>query len=231
MTAERANVNVVDSWIIFLFYDGPTPPAGIFDDFIEADPLLNTCMEQTYASLMAGSNWVIVKAEVVQIATETIPLPSSENEVEVMEGIHNWWRNITATTLLEPGIIPSIAWQPFPKAIAREARARSPDLIDADDDVDRIIIEMNYAFLSLPNYDQMADTMEATYSGVRDRVLAWQADGTLQQAYLPLMMNYGFYRQDYWGRLRPESRALARSVQEDVDPEGMFRTRTGGWRP
>lgn len=231
VTAERANLNAVDSWIIFLFYDGPSPPAGIFDDFIDANPTLNTCREQTYAELMAGSNWVIVKAEVVDIATETIPLPSAENEVTVMEGLHSHWRNITDTQLLEPGIVASIAWQPFPKAIAREAKKRSPDLIDADDSVDRIIIEMNYAFLPLTDYDKMATVMESTYGGVRDRVVAWQADGTLPQAYLPVFMNYGFFRQDYFGRLKPENRALAKSVSEDVDPAGLFRTRTGGWRP
>lgn len=231
VTAERANVDIVDSWILFLFYDGPSPPAGIFANFTDADPILDTCRERTYADLMASSNWVVVKAEVVDIATETIPLPAAENEDEVMEGLHNHWRNVTETTLLEPGIVASIAWQPFPKAIAREARARSPDLIDADDTVNRVIIEMNYAFLPLTDYAKMADTMQATYSGVRDRVVAWQADGTLPQAYLPIFMNYGFYRQDYFGRLKPESRALAKSVSAEVDPDGLFRTRTGGWRP
>jgi hypothetical protein len=231
VTAERANINVVDSWIIFLFYDGPTPPAGIFDNFTDVNPILDTTRQRTYADLMALSNWVVIKGEVVDIATETVPLPSAANEVEVFEGLHSHWRNITSTTLLEPGIVASIAWQPFPKAIAREARARSPDLIDADDSVDRIIIEMNYAFATLPNYEKMADKMEATYTGVRDRVQAWQADGTLPQAYLPIFMNYGFYRQDYWGRLKPESRALAKSVSEEVDPNGFFRTRTGGWKP
>ncbi|KAF1951393.1 FAD-binding domain-containing protein [Byssothecium circinans] len=231
VTAERANVNVVDSWIIFLFYDGPRPPTGIFANFTDANPLLDTTRERTYADLMASSNWVVLKGVVVDIATETIPLPSAENEVKVMESLHNHWRNVSETTLLELGIVASIAWQPFPKAIAKEARKRSPDLIDADDDVDRIIIEMNYAFLTLPNYEKMANTMEATYSGVRDRVLGWQADKTLPEAYLPVFMNYGFYRQDYFGRLRPESRALAKSVADEVDPEGLFRTRTGGWKP
>jgi len=90
---------------------------------------------------------------------------------------------------------------------------------------------MNYSFLPPSAYNRVADTLEATYTGVRNRVLAWQADGTLPQAYLPVFMNYGFYRQDYWARLRPESRALARRVALDVDPEGLFRTRTGGWKP
>lgn len=200
VTAERTNVNVVDSWIIFLFYDGTTPPAGLFDNFTDANPLLDTTRTRTYADLMAYSNWVVVKASVVDIATETIPIPSAANQAEVMETLHEHWRNISSTTLLIPGIVASIAWQPFPKKIAQKARQLSPDLIDADEDIDRFIIEMNYSFVPQSMYNQMADVMEATYSGVRNRVLAWQANGKLNQGYLPLFMNYGFFRQDYFSR-------------------------------
>jgi hypothetical protein len=231
VTAERANLNVLDTWILFLFYDGPSPPADLFKNFTDIGPLTNDCRERTYADLMAFSNWVVVKASVVDIATETIPIPSAANKEKVMDALHAHWRNITDTTLLVPGVIASIAWQPFPRRIAEQARRLGQDLIDADADVDRIIIEMNYSFLPTTPYETMADTMEATYTGVRNRVLGWQADGTLPQAYLPLFMNYGFYRQDYFGRLKPASRALARSVSEEVDPEGLFRDRTGGWRP
>lgn len=189
VTAERANVNVVDSWIIFLFYDGPSPPPGLFDNFTDVNPLLDTTRTRTYADLMAYSNWVVIKGSVVDISTETIPLPSAENSVTVMEGLHEHWRNVSGTTLLVPGIVASIAWQPFPKKIAQKARELSPDLIDADDDVDRIIIEMNYAFLPQTLYEEMADTMEATYSGVRDRVTAWQAGGILPEAYLPVFVS------------------------------------------
>ncbi|KAF2279122.1 FAD-binding domain-containing protein [Westerdykella ornata] len=233
VTAERANLNLVDSWILFLFYDGGTPPEGTFKNFTDIGPLLDTCRTRTYADLMASSNWAVVKASVVDIATETIPLPSRANKAKVMDALHAHWRNVSSTALgLDvPGIVASIAWQPFPRRIAQQAKRLGPDLIDADDEVDRIIIEMNYSFLPQSQYERMADTVQATYEGVRKSVLGWQADGTLPQAYLPLFANYGFYRQDYFGRLRPENRALARRVAQEVDPNGLFRTRTGGWRP
>lgn len=116
VTAERANVNVIDSWIIFLFYDGPVAPPGTFDNFTSVDlaPLLNTCRTRTYADLMAFSNWVVVKGSVVDIGTETIPLPSASHGVEVMEGLHAHWRNVSSTVLDVPGIVASIAWQVCP---------------------------------------------------------------------------------------------------------------------
>lgn len=164
VTAERGNIDLIDTWILFLFYDGAVVPEGIFKNFTDAGPLLDTTRVQTYASLMAGSNWVIVKASVVQIGTETIPMPSAENGVKVMEGIHAHWRNITDTVLLEPGIVASIAYQPFPKRIAEAARERSPDLIDADDAGNRLILEMNYSFVPQGDYDKMDLILQQTVS-------------------------------------------------------------------
>lgn len=231
VTAERGNVDLIDTWIVFIFYDGPVAPPGTFANFTNAMPLLNTCKTQSYAQLIGGSNWVVVPASVVDIATETVPVPAVKHGEEVMQGIHAHWRNISGTTLLEPGIIASIAYQPFPKAIAREARKRSPDLIDAEEDGDKMIIEMNYSFVLQSSFGRMADTIEATYSGVRNRVKQWQGEGKLPDVYLPVFMNYGFFREDYWGRLKPESRSFAKRVAASVDPQGLFRERTGGWKP
>ncbi|KAL6851096.1 hypothetical protein ACO1O0_008224 [Amphichorda felina] len=231
VTAERATLNAIDTWILFIFYDGVDVPDNIFKNFTDVGPFLNTLRVRSYANMMKLSNWVVVEASTVHIATETIPLPSEENSTKVFDSIHSHWRDITKTTLAVPGIIASIAYQPFPKRIARAAMERGDDLIGAVPDADKLIIEMNYSFLPGP-FDKMANIMEDTYTGVRERVLAWQEDGTLpSDVYLPLFMNYGFFRQDYFARLKPESAALARAVSDDYDPEGLFRDRTGGWKP
>ncbi|KAI1125950.1 hypothetical protein F5Y10DRAFT_279153 [Nemania abortiva] len=229
---ELIDIELLDTWILFLFYDGPTPPADIFKNFTDAGvQILNTAKTQTYSDLIGGSNWVVVKGSVVTIGTETIPLPSAENSRTVMEGVHAHWRDVSATTLLEPGIIASIAYQPFPKAIARQAKARAADLIDADDEADRLILELNYSFIPQFDYSKMASTLEETYTGVRQLVLGWQDQGILPDVYCPIFMNYGFSEADYWGRLRPESRAFAQQVSAKYDPDDFFRNRTGGWKP
>lgn len=164
VTAERGNIDLIDTWILFLFYDGEVVPEGIFKNFTDVGPLLDTTKVQTYADLMAGSNWVIVQGSVVQIGTETIPMPSAEDSVTVMEGIHAHWRNISDTVLLELGIIASIAYQPFPKRIAEAAKERSVDLIDADDAADRLILELNYSFVPQGDYEKMDVTLQQTVS-------------------------------------------------------------------
>lgn len=232
VTAERSTVSVIDSWIIFLFYDGVVVPEGTFANFTDVGPppTLNTCRVQTYAELIGGSNWVIVKASVVDISTETIPMPSAAN-ADFMDEVHAHWRNVSGTTQLQPGIVASIAYQPFQRRIAEMARRGGGDLIDADPDMDRLIIEINYSFVLQSEYDHMADTVEATYTGVKSLVTEWQGAGRLPTGYLPIFMNYAFYRQNYFGRLKPESRALAARVSAEVDPDGFFRDRTGGFRP
>ncbi|KAI1369390.1 hypothetical protein F5Y08DRAFT_334799 [Xylaria arbuscula] len=229
---ELIDIELLDTWILFLFYDGPSPPADLFRNFTEAGvPVANFAKQRTYSEYISGSNWVVVKGSVVQIGTETIPLPSSQDSDVVMEGIHAHWRDVSASTLLELGGIASIAYQPFPKAIATQAKARAPDLIDADDDVDRLILELNYSFIPQIDYQKMGDVLEATYTGVRERVVGWQEEGILSDVYCPIFLNYGFYRQDYWARLKPESRAFAQEVAAKYDPDDFFRNRTGGWKP
>ena len=231
LTAERANLNAIDTWIAFLFYDGVDVPENIFKNFTDAAPFLNTLRRRSYANMIGLSNWVVVEASTVHIATETIPLPSEDVSAGVFDSLHTHWRDVSSGTLLTPGVVASIAYQPFPKSIAQAALDRGEDLIAAEPDADKLIIEMNYSFLPGP-FDHMADVLEETYTGVRDRVLAWQEDGTLvDDVYLPLFMNYGFFRQDYFGRLKTDSRALAHSVAEEYDPDGLFRDRTGGWKP
>ena len=231
VTAERAPIDLIDSWILFLFYDGPVVPEGIFKNFTDAHPILDTTKVQPYAKLMAGSNWVVLPASVVMIATETVPLPSVADGDDIMDVLHGHWRNMTDTTQLVPGIVSSIAFQPFPKRIAQAALDRGGDLIDVDPDVDRLIIEMNYAFSLRSDYEKLDGIMQETYGGLRERVIGYVQEARLPDVYCPLFMNYAYYRQDYWGRLKPENAEFAHAVAEQVDPAGFFRNRTGGWKP
>lgn len=43
MTAELTSLGAIDIWTMFLFYDGPTPPPGVFDNFTAIGPFTNNC--------------------------------------------------------------------------------------------------------------------------------------------------------------------------------------------
>ncbi|KAI2466448.1 FAD binding domain-containing protein [Annulohypoxylon bovei var. microspora] len=231
VTAERTLATLLDIWVMFLYYNGPEPPPGVFDEFLAIGPTINSCKTQRYSDMLSSNNWAVVKGSVYTIGTETIPLPSVEEGPEIMGAIFDHWVNVSDTVKFVPGLIASIAFQPLPKQISTSAKSKGGDMLDLDDDINRIIVELDYSFLFKSDYDKIDSTMRATYDGIGDIVKENQQSGALpSDVFLPLFMNDGFYPQDYFGRLRPEKLQLARTVQANVDPDGFWKDRTGGFK-
>ncbi|KAI0836719.1 FAD binding domain-containing protein [Hypoxylon sp. FL0890] len=231
VTAERTLSTLLDIWVLFLYYNGPEPPQGVFDSFLAIGPTINTCKTQRYSALLSGNNWAVVKGSVYTIGTETIPLPNKEDGPEVMQAIFDHWVNVSDTAKFVPGLIASMAFQPMPKEIPQIAKTKGGDMLDLDDSIDRIVIELDYSFYFKSDYDQIDLTMRATYNGISDIVKGYQQSNVLpSDVYLPLFMNDCFYPQDYFGRLRPEKLQLAQKVQAEVDPDGFWKERTGGFK-
>ncbi|KAL3293118.1 FAD binding domain-containing protein [Colletotrichum asianum] len=229
-TSELTVLNLVDIWILFLFYDGPEPPANVFKEFLDIGPTINSCKTRSYSDLLTSNNQFVLKGSVYTIATETTPLPSAADGAKVMRSYYDHWYNTSSAKAGVFGMIASIAFQPIPKSLPRIARENGGDLLNLDDDVDRIIFEFDYSYVSQLDDATIDKTMVDLYSGMKTRVDGFIADGTLPDIYRPLFMNDGYFRQDYWGRLKPEKRELAQRVRAEVDPTRMFQQRTGGFR-
>ncbi|KAH6887749.1 FAD binding domain-containing protein [Thelonectria olida] len=234
LTAQRTakSLGSLDMWTLFVFYDGPTPPAGTFDSFTDAHPTLNTAKTQSYSDLLNANNAFVAKGSIFTIGTETVPLPMKAFGKKVLGDMHEYWRNVSAPIVdTVANAIVVQGYQPFPKRMARISRERGRDLIDMDDSIDRIIIELNYAYTSKSDAKKVDKAMKKNYKGIRSQVLKDQDNGMLPRGYLPLFMNDAYHAQDYFSRLRPENRELARKVAEKVDPKGLFRDYTGGFKP
>ena len=216
---------------IFLFYNGPEPPEDVFKNFTDIKPFKDTCKTRTMRDLVQHNNWAVLKGSVYQIGTETVPLPGPERAPQFLGDIYQHWVDASDEVALVPGLIASMAFQPAPKALARVARSKGGDLLDLDEDHDRLVVEFNYSFTFNSSSEDVDAAMRDTFGGVGDLVRHYTEAGDLPgDAYLPLFSNDAFYSQDYWGRLRPEKTALARRVQQELDPKGMFKKRTGGWK-
>lgn len=228
MTGELSALGAIDLWIMFLFYDGPTPPAGVFDNFTAIGPFTNNCKTRSYYDLLTYNDFAVVKGSIYTITTETTPLPNATNGAEVLGAIYDNWRNTTESVIGVSGIIGSIAFQPIPKMIARKAREMGGDLIDLDDEVDRLIVEFDFSYWLSTDDATIDAATQQLYTGTRDVVTTYTERGQLPEAYLPLFANDGYFRQDYWGRIRTAD--FARSVRDAYDPEGLFAQRTGGFK-
>ena len=230
MTAELTVLGAVDIWVMFLFYDGPEPPAGVFDIFTDIKPLTNDCKTRSYYDLLTHNNFGVIKGSIYTITTETMPVPSIENGAEVMGAIHANWKNTTRDILGVAGIIGSIAYQPIPKILTRKAREMGGDLLDLDDDVNRIILEFNLSYWFDIDDHTVDEATGQLHWGSRNLITDFQKSGKLPDAYLPLFMNDAYFKQDYFARLRSSSQSLARNARDLYDPEGFFRTHTKGWK-
>jgi len=167
---------------------------------------------------------------VYTIGTETTTLPSAENGVKAMRAFYDHWYNTSSARAGVVGLISSIAFQPIPKLLAREAAKRGGELIGLDDSVDRIFFEFDYSYISQIDDSIIDQTMTNLTTGMKRVVDGLIADGTLKDGYRPLFMNDAYFRQDYWSRLKPETKQNALAVRQQVDPSGLFDVRTGGFK-
>jgi len=56
VTGELAIENLVQTWEIFFFYNGTTPPPGVFDEFNAIIPVIDQVTTQSYASLLTAND-------------------------------------------------------------------------------------------------------------------------------------------------------------------------------
>ncbi|EJD51845.1 FAD binding domain-containing protein [Auricularia subglabra TFB-10046 SS5] len=242
VTSEITLASLAHIWIVFLFYDGPTPPPGVFDMFTSLKPGINSAKTRSYYDLLSFNNWAVLKGSVYTIATETTTLPfaDSPNAANVtdkhLQTCFDHWVKVSNSVAGVPGLIASVAFQPYPASFARRAReidaanGGTGDLIAFDDSANRIIFEFDFSYIGgLAISDKKVDDATARlYSGMKDIVDAAVSDGRIPDAYRPLFMNDGYFRQDYWGRINPQSRDLARSVVKSLDPKGFWASRSAG---
>lgn len=113
----------LNTWILFFFYDGPEPPAGIFDNFTHIGPMLMTTEKRSYVDLIKFNDQFILKGQRYIIATETTPLPNKTEGATVMQSLYGHWSSVTDTIIHEPGLLSSMAFQPLPRAITSKAKA------------------------------------------------------------------------------------------------------------
>ena len=56
VTTDYTLDDLVSIIVMFYFYDGQTPPAGVFDDFNATKPLTSNMKTQSYPDLLTGNN-------------------------------------------------------------------------------------------------------------------------------------------------------------------------------
>ncbi|KAK2806462.1 hypothetical protein FQN50_005880 [Emmonsiellopsis sp. PD_5] len=228
-THDITLLDAVDIWLLFLFYDGETPPPGTFDNFTNIGPLLNTAKTQSYGDFVSAQDGLVITGQIYDMATEMSPLPSAANP-EVLEGYNAHFERVVSDNKAISGLVATMALQPIPKRLAKHAKESGGDLLDLDEDADRIIMELNFSYNFPSDVPKMEAGLAEITNSMREDVLKYVKEGVLPDVHVPLFMNDAHYSQDYWGRLKPEKREYAKKVREVYDPEGLWRERTAGFK-
>ncbi|KKF92680.1 Bifunctional solanapyrone synthase [Ceratocystis platani] len=227
---RQMSLGIINAWTMFAFYDGPKPPDGIFNNFTAAGVILDTTRKRSYRDLITANSWGSQNGLVFTIGTETFANPTVEHAKEVYNAIHQSWMPVSQSVQDVKGSIGVISYQPIPRAMARLARELGGDMIGLTDDVDRIIVEVNYGHLLHSEYDRMGGATQQTIDNMSSAIDRLVAEGKIPNAARPLFMNDGFRSQDIFARYGPESQQLARKVSAEVDPMGIIQKRTGGFK-
>ncbi|KUL89382.1 hypothetical protein ZTR_04390 [Talaromyces verruculosus] len=214
-------------WYVFVFYDGPTPPNGIFNNFTDLGADLDTTQTwDSYYDLLQDNDQYDLRGQRYAIATETTPLPDAAVGLEVMTTLFETFYNTTSEVLLDTGVIGTIAFQPLPRTITSKAIALGGDLLSFPDTTDYIIMELDISHSLASDDDTTEAAIQQLYTALDNHVQNFIAEGVLPDVYRPLFMNDAHGTQDYWGRISTADEA--RAVREKYDPELFWQKRTSG---
>ncbi|KAK8092162.1 FAD binding domain-containing protein [Apiospora kogelbergensis] len=67
--------------ILVVYYSGPESATGIFSNFTDSVPLVKNLTKRSYAKLLTGNNWAVLRGD--YIGTATTLLPSKKHSVEI----------------------------------------------------------------------------------------------------------------------------------------------------
>jgi len=241
VTGEIAIDNLLETFIVFFFYDGPNPPADVFDEF-NAIPFLTDGTEvQSYYDLVDSDDSTNLYGLRYLIRGTTLPnLPNSTGKA-LYNYHYNEWRSYVMTEgILHPGFIFSLAFQPMPYIIPYQSVAAGGNALGMNPaEGDRMWMEYDISWLTALGDDSahsMAMNITATideyakttYAGIPN---THYRSGNLEvEEYNPIFMNDAMYDQMTLQSYENDGYAKLKAIQQSVDPAGFFPTRTGGFK-
>lgn len=125
-------------WVVFLTYDGPSPPEDVFRNFTQIPNVRNTVKRQSYHSLMLANDEYIRHGNRFSIGAETSVNPSGAHGYDIFKSFIDHWNNVTDDFIDIPGSVSSLALQPLPRSIstkAKESGGVSYDIIPAEGEI------------------------------------------------------------------------------------------------
>lgn len=121
----------------------------------------------------------------------------------------------------------SIDFQPFPSIIGKHSESNGGNAMGiTGDDVDRLLLEIQCSWASPGDDEILYGVSEELTDWLAIKVPEW-TKGQDEGLYLPYLMNDAGGSQNVTGTYKDYAKFKA--LQEEVDPEGFFKLRGGGY--
>jgi hypothetical protein len=258
----------IETKLLFVFYDGPTPPtSGAFADFFKI-PALN-CLPRTqkYSDLVSESHRIVLLAHtnisqlrangepLRQILSrvsfrvshpgypdnmfnptpnppQTYTIPYIATRPQMYAEIHDKFAQIVAPyqLALRPTTEFSVDFQPLPSLFGSISETKGGNAMGLKgSDGDRIVLEIQ-GLWQLPEDDAVAyDLSKQLTDWLEVQVPLWLEEAGMDPGmYLPLFMNDAAGDQGVTQSYRDYEKFKA--LQREVDPNGLFSARAGGFK-
>ncbi|KAF2019503.1 FAD-binding domain-containing protein [Aaosphaeria arxii CBS 175.79] len=218
--------------LIFYFYDGTTPPINSpLAELLAIPSILSTTKARSYADLLKtnGEGAALLNS---RISFRTSTIPYIKSRPRMYTEIAKKWKEITASYLTNPIHLTSkcsVDFQPFPAIIGKESQRRGGNAMGISEaDGDRLLLEFQCSW-ALAADDPILYAMSRDITAWLDvKVTEWLAEDNMQNRYLPLFMNDAMGDQNVTGTYKEY--AKFKNLQEDIDPQGLFHARAGGYK-
>ncbi|EGX50845.1 hypothetical protein AOL_s00054g931 [Orbilia oligospora ATCC 24927] len=222
------------AFIMFYFYDGETPPTtGPFADFLKIGSIIDITKTQTYPELLK-SNGFGASLLNSRISFRTLTLPYIANNGAIYAEISDKMRDITKGFLSNPFKLTSqcsVDFQPLSSIVGQHTEARGGNAMGlTGSDPDRLILEIQCSWSDKNDDDIMRQFSIDLTNWIESRIPVWVGGeyGPAANVYLPLFMNDAMADQNVTGSYRDYAKFKALQLQ--ADPQGILRTRTGGFK-
>lgn len=226
---------------MFFFYDGPTPPAGIFDEFDAIIPIADQVSKQSYYDIANTNDQFNIYGLRYIYRAETIPNLPGMQGTDLYNAIYNnWLAEIVSQDTLLPGFTFSIGYQPMLGLTAAVSVAAGGDIIGLDPgngDRNWLIFTVSWETAA---GDATADSLATTltnqavncskfhYAGTR--TTRYEEENLNYEKYDPIYSNDATFDQVPYQTYPWNNYARLNAIQRKYDPSGFFATRTDGFK-
>lgn len=227
---------------MFMFYDGPSPPPGVFDEFDAIDSLVDETGTKRYYEVAQSAGGAALVGFGNSFREITYPNLPEDQMVDFLSHYYNqsfkaqFIDGLESLDVQLTGFVP----QPLSIRIARASQAQGGNALSLNPDHgDRIWVENDFLWANptcqdrCPEYskevsEELLAYQKKTYGGVPPT--NYKSGDLNWVNYNPLFMNDAAPDQDVYSSYGTDSLEKLKQVKQKYDPTGFFTTRQGGFK-